>query len=275
MKRYFLGLLACVLAAAILTGCEKDENQVIYEGGTAPSLSSSRTGTIPLSFANASQEAFTLSWTNPNYRFTTGVSSQGVNYQIEIDTVGADFKNPKKRTISVSQELSRAFTQAEFNDILLNTLELQASVPHQIEVRVKSFLGTNAAMLVSNTLKLTATPYPIPPKVTPYSNRVFIVGNATPGGWNNPVPTPAQELTQVTPTLYTITLALTGGGSYLFLPTNGSWSQKYGFDGSNNANNPDGGDFIREGGDILAPAVSGTYKIELNFQTGKFKATKL
>lgn len=276
MKKYFINLLSCLVAIAILTGCEKDENRVTYQGGTAPVLSASRSTTVPLSFANSNQEGLTLNWTNPNYQFTTGVSSQDVNYQIEIDTVGANFTNPKKRTISVSRDLSRTFTQGELNDILLNSLELKANMPHNIEIRVKSFLGTSAAMLTSNVLKFMMTPFPIPPKVTPpASGKLFIVGNATPGGWSNPVPVPTQELTQVSPTLYEITLPITGGGSFLFLPVNGDWGAKFGGMGANNTNNPNGDDFKAGGGDLLAPAVSGNYKIEVNFQTGKYKFTKL
>jgi hypothetical protein len=103
---------------------------------------------------------------------------------------------------------------------------------------------------------------------------LFIVGSATPGDWNNPVPVPSQEFTKVSPTLYQITIPLTGGGSYLFLQVNGQWV-KYGFTGPGNSNNPDGDDFMPEGGDFIAPAASGNYKIEVNFQTGKFKLTKL
>jgi hypothetical protein len=81
-------------------------------------------------------------------------------------------------------------------------------------------------------------------------------------------------MTQISPTLYEITINLTGGQSLLFLPENGSWSRKYGYAGANNSNNPDGDEFRREGGDIKVPAESGTYKVELNFQTGRFKFTK-
>jgi hypothetical protein len=81
-------------------------------------------------------------------------------------------------------------------------------------------------------------------------------------------------MTQVSPTLHEITLNLTGGQSLLFLPVNGSWDRKYGFAGANNANNVEGDEFRREGGDVKVPAESGMYKIELNFQTGRFKFIK-
>ncbi|MEK7199408.1 MAG: hypothetical protein AAB212_05760, partial [Bacteroidota bacterium] len=69
-------------------------------------------------------------------------------------------------------------------------------------------------------------------------------------------------------------IALSGGNSYLFLPVNGDWGAKYGAIGANNSNNPDGDDFKPGGGDMLAPAVSGNYKISVDFQRGKFTVTK-
>jgi hypothetical protein len=265
-----------LLSVVVLLSCKKDENRIYLEGGTPPALTSSVTGnTLPLSFTNKDNQAIMLSWTNPAYTFTTGVSSQSVTYQIEIDTTGANFTNPNKKTISISNNLSQSFTQGEFNDFLLNGLELKAGISHAVEIRIKSFLGASSATLLSNVLKFNITPYAIPPKVEPYSTDVYMVGDATTGGWDNPVPDPAQKMTQISPTLYEITMPLNAGKSYLFLPVNGSWSQKYGFDGANNSNNPDGGDFKREGGDIKAPEAGGNYKIELNFQTGKFKVTKV
>lgn len=275
MKNNFVKILVAAVLVAGTWACKKEENRISFEGGTPPVLTANRTTTIPLSFATKNEPGLTLFWTNPDYKFTTGPSSQNVTYQIEFDTTGANFTNPLKRTISISNDLSKAFTQSEFNDLLLNGLELKAGQPHAVEIRIKSLLNGNAAALSSNVLKFNVTPYAIPPKVEPYTGNVFIVGDATNGGWNNPVPEPAQKMNQISPTVFEITMPLIAGKSYLFLPENGSWSRKYGFDGPNNSNNTDGGDFKREGGDVKAPAVSGNYKIELNFQTGKFKVTKV
>jgi hypothetical protein len=90
------------------------------------------------------------------------------------------------------------------------------------------------------------------------------------------VPVPSQKFTQVSATVYELTIALTGGNSYLLLPVNGSWSDKYGGAGSgNNSNNVNGDDFKRGGSDLLAPAASGNYKISVDFVSGKFTLTKL
>lgn len=285
MKKTIKKILFLSLLVAVFASCKKDENRITAEGGTDPQLTASVAGSIPLSFINKDEEAVSFKWTNPNYQFTTGPSSQDVFYTLEIDTAGANFEGAHKKSVAISNNLDVVFTQSAFNDILLNDLTFKHSVEHHIEVRVKSALASGALALYSEVLKFTVTPYPIPPKVTPpgtapdYADgRLFMVGSATPGGWNNPVPEPAQEFTQVPGTegkVYELTLNVSGGNSYLFLPVNGSWDHKFGAIGANNTNNTAGDDFRAEGGDMLAPAVSGTYKIQVDFQRGKFTLTKL
>jgi hypothetical protein len=275
MKNKLLLIVSFSFLLLVLGACKKEENKVYYEGGTNPVLTASPTGSIPLSFANKDKEAVKLSWTNPNYQFTTGLSSHDVVYQLEIDTTGANFTNPKRKILTISKELSLTITQNDLNDYLLNQLQLTVAAPHNIEMRIRSTIGS-AVPLFSNVVKFTVTPYAIPPKVTPpASGRLFLVGSATPGGWSNPVPVPSQEFTKISPTLFQITIPLTGGGSYLFLPVNGDWSVKYGALGANNTNNVNGDDFRQGGGDMLAPPASGNYKIEVDFQRGKFQVTKL
>ena len=275
MKNKFLTILSSTLLLILLWSCTKEENKIIFEDGTSPVLSASKTGTIPLSFANKDLEAVKLSWTNPNYQFTTGLSSQNVTYQLEIDTTGANFTNPSRKILTISQELGLRMSQNDLNDYLLNQLQLNTTMPHNIEMRVRSTIGA-AVSLFSNILKFIVTPYAIPPKVAPpASGKLFMVGSATPGGWNNPVPIPSQEFTKMSPTFFQLTLALGGGNSYLFLPVNGDWGTKYGAIGANNTNNVNEDDFRIGGGDMLSPAASGNYKIEVDFQRGKFKLTKL
>ena len=283
MKNIFKFLFIASLFAFVAMSCKKQEAIDYYLGGTAPVAKSDLTGTLPLSYANAANAAVTLSWTNPNYQFTTGISSQNVNYVIEIDTTGSNFTNPNLKSIGVTSDLSYTITQSQLNDIMLNQLVLAVGVPHHLEMRVKSTLINGSALLISNVLKFTATPYAIPPKVTPpgtaalgYSDGVlFLVGSATAGGWNNPVPVPAQQFTQVTPTLYTITVPLIGGQEYLFLPNNGDWSHKYACKDKTLAGLSAGGDFGADLSDNFpGPAASGNFKIDVDFQRGKFIVTQ-
>jgi len=275
MKNIFKVLLLLIVSAGAFISCTKKENKIYFEGGTPPVLTAS-VSTIPLSFVNKDNVALTLMWTNPAYKFTTGLSSQDVSYVIEIDTTGANFTNPKKQTLGISKELSKTLTQGELNDYLLNQLQLVPGMPHNIEMRVGASMVNNNGTLYSNVLKFTVTPFAIPPKVNPpTTGKLYIVGSATPGDWNNPVPVPSQEFTKISNTLYQITVTLKAGGSYLFLPLNGDWGVKFGAIGANNTNNVNGDDFRQGGGDMLAPAVTGTYKIEVDFQRGKFTVTKI
>jgi hypothetical protein len=250
--------------------CKKDENKDYFVGGTAPALTASVATTIPLSFANKDNEGVKLMWTNPAYMFSTGVSSQDVSYLIEIDTAGASFTNPHKQSIVISKDLSVSITQGTFNDYLLNQLVLLPSMVHHIEIRVTSTLANSKVPLVSNVLKFDVTPYPIPPKVAPpVSGHLYLVGSATAGGWNNPVPIPTQEFTKISTTLYRITINLIGGQQYLFLPVNGDWSHKYACVAANTVSS--GGDFGYDFNDNFpGPGTGGTYTIEVDFQRGKF-----
>ena len=277
MKKIFKSLLFLSFLATVFVSCKKDENKVFFEGGTSPALTSTiSSANLPLSFANKDKEAIKLSWTNPNYQFNTGVSSQDVSYQIEIDTAGANFSSPKRQTVAVSKELSRSFTVSEFNGYLLNQLQLDTSVVHNIELRVKSFLTNQSAVLYSNVLKFTVIPYPIPPVVAPpTTGKLFLVGDATNGGWNNPVPVPAQEFTKKDALHFELTTDLIGGKEYLFLPLNGDWGHKYACKKKADQS-ASGGDFGYDFGDNFpGPAASGKYKIEVDFQRGKYTVTKV
>jgi hypothetical protein len=277
MKNMFR-LLAFAVLALNICSCKKAETKDYFEGGAAPALSASKTGTIPLSYTTQDQEAVKLVWTNPEYMFTTGISSHDVTYLVEIDTTGANFTNPNRKSISLSGGLSLSISQSQLNDYLLNQLSLKAGVPHNIEMRVKSTIG-GTVPLYSNVLKFVVTPYVIPPKVTPpASGKLYITGSATPGNWmgGGDPELSSQKFTQVSSTFYVLSsIHLNGGGSYLFVPVYGDWNNKYGGVGANNTNNVNGDDFKPGGGDLLAPALTADYKIEVDFQRGKFTVTKL
>jgi len=277
MKR--INILASLLLSLLFMACKKDEHKVFFEGGTAPTLSANATA-LPLSFATADEQLVRLSWTNPNYRFNTGVSSQNVSYIVEIDVAGADFKSSNKQSVSVSNDLELTFNVGQFNDYLLNQLELPHSVPHDIEMRVVASLGSlGAGTLASNALRYTVTPYPIPPKVVPpASGKLFITGSATPASWmtDGDAELASQQFTRISETLYEISsIQLSGGNSFLFVPVYGNWSKKYGFTKDGNTNNVAGDDFMEGGNDMKAPAATATYRVTVDFQRGKFTVTEL
>jgi hypothetical protein len=259
--------------------CKRELTEVTFKGGTAPVLTASATDSISLAPADSSNTAVTFNWTNPNYQFSTGVNTFNVSYNLELDTLGANFGSPNKQTVSISSDLSTSFTVTAFNALVANGLLLSYGNPHNIQTRIKSYLSngdTGAIALYSNALNFTVTPYAPPPKIAPPPTKsLYIVGAATAGGWDNPidkVSPSTQQFTEVSPTEYTITIALTGGGEYKFISVNGSWTNQWSV--ANQDSEPNGGPFVANGNNCIAPAASATYIIDVNFQTGTFTVTK-
>jgi hypothetical protein len=142
-----------------------------------------------------------------------------------------------------------------------------------MDVRVISSYGNNNEQYKSNTVTIKYTPYKVPPKIAlPTSGKLFLVGDATQGGWNNPVPVPSQEFAQLNETTFAGVFNLNGGKQYLVLPVNGDWGHKFSVaDGSVPAT---GGDFGYDlSTNFNGPATNGWYKIVLDFQSGKFTVT--
>jgi hypothetical protein len=114
--------------------------------------------------------------------------------------------------------------------------------------------------------------------VTPYigpavPDNLYIVGDATPGNWDNPVPTPSQQFTKLSNAEFRLTVSLKSTGSYLFLPINGNWDFKFGGTGAA------GGALLIDGAvpgsNTPAPAEAGNYIIHVNFLTMRYSLIKL
>ena len=278
MKTLILKMQVFALIVFLFSACKKDENKVFFLGGKSPVVGANKSNVV-LTPATQNDEAITFKWTNPDYQFSTGISSHDVRYEIEMD-VSATFNTASKRAFNsdMVRRLSKTFTVGELNNFLGNTMQVPLDQNVRIYARIVSYIAdqqnqVRTGVLYSNTVFFDTKPYSPPPAVEPpSSNRLVAVGSATPGGWDNNASN-TQVFTRVSNTLYEITIQLTGGGSILFLPVAGSWDDKYGWDGANNANNPVGDKLKRGGGDIKVPATSGNYKIVVNFQSGVFTIT--
>ena len=248
--------------------CEKVAVLPHYTNGTAPVITSSATAVAALP-ADSLKPALTLSWSFPAY----ATDSANMKYVVEIDSSGRNFSHAASRTIL--GDLSTTFTARELNTILLG-YGFAFGVPYDMDVKVISSYANNNEQYASNTLVIKMTPYRVPPIVVPpSSNTLFIVGNATAGGWGNPVPTPAQQINRVDSVTYLDTVFLNGGAQYLFLPVNGDWSHKFNVADASVPGLAAGGSFGADLGNanIPGPANSGMYAIRVDFQHGKFTVT--
>ncbi len=265
--KYLSKLILFFCVTIVFASCDKVNDLPYYGNGTGAVLSSSVTTVAPAP-ADSLTDVVTFSWTSPEY----SIDSSNVKYVIEIDSAGRNFSNAVTRTVSGA--LSTTFTAKDFNTILLG-FGFSFNVPYDIEARVTSSYANNNEQITSNTIKLTATPYKIPPKIAlPTSGSLFLVGDATEGGWNNPVPVPSQEFVKIDETTYGGIFQLNGAKQYLILPVNGDWSHKYAVANNSITGLSAGGDFGYDLSDNFpGPETSGLYKIIVDFQTGKFTVT--
>jgi starch-binding outer membrane protein SusE/F len=283
MKNVIKLLLGSFLITGLLISCKKEENKVFFEGGTAPVLTASSTADLVLTRANAEKSAVIFYWTNPDYKFNTGVSSQDVTYTLQIDTTGSNFLNPNIQELAISNDLKRDILVKDLNGYLTK-LNLDNDVKYSIEFRLKSSLVNGSALLFSNVIKMNITPYLDVALPIPNTGELYITGNAVASDWTNSPPV-TQKFTTVSSTEFSITVDLVSGSdkAYKFLTTLGAWQPQYGRKKGTSGtwdtgdlglnNNTPGYDSDPDG--IPSPAVSGKYKITLNFKTGKYKAEKI
>jgi hypothetical protein len=275
MKKILQSLIYLSIAMVFFASCEKDEARDTYVGGTAPVFAASAKDSIGLNFNTENDKAVTFSWTNPKYSFASGVSSQNVAYTLEIDTVGANFNGPNKRSVSISQDLSVTYTQKAFN-ILIADLKVKAGKVAQLQMRLISTLGSGATNLTSNILTFKVLPYAPPPKVpVPDAGTLWVTGNAFASGWSNPLPAPfvtSQKFTKVSDTQYELVVDMLSSGNYKLIQENGVWGTQY----KKLSGDAYAGTFEKKDADpgFDAPAVAGKYKIVVDFQAGTYTVTK-
>ena len=265
MKKYIRNLLAVFVVALTVMSCDKTKDLATFNNGTAVSLSSSA-ATIAPAPADSNNVAVTFSWSSPKY----AQDSTLYKYVIQIDSAGRNFAKAYQKT--VTGVFNSAMIAKELNAVALS-FGFAFNTAYNMDVRVISSYGNNNEQYKSNTVTVKYTPYKVPPKIAlPTSGKLFLVGDASQGGWNNPVPVPSQEFSQLNETTFAGVFNLNGGKQYLVLPVNGDWSHKFSIaDGSVPAT---GGDFGYDlSTNFNGPATSGWYKIVLDFQSGKFTVT--
>jgi len=221
-------------------------------------LSSSSTDPLTLQVTNATTNAISFSWNASNYGNNT------INYALQIDTVGGNFEHPQ--LIKFGTSLNADIIQNDLNTAAINAGVIGGSTK-DVEFRIVSYKDATYAtpLVFSNPVTIKLTTY------VPVPDNLFIVGDATPGGWDNPVPVPSQQFTKTDAYSFSINIGLTTGKSYLFLPKNGDWGHKYG------GASATGGTLLKDndvpGSNTPAPATSGVYHIVVNFQTNTYTVT--
>lgn len=274
MKSYIksFSLFAVIL---FLFACEKAENKINYASGKEPVLSAS-TNAVNLQPGLEANQAIRFSWTNPDYVFTTGISSHDVKYTLELDTLGANFGSARKFVTVFSKELSKTYTVTELNGIMGNDMRLpldpRRTFTFQARITSSLGVGSDAVPLPSNIITFTASPFIPPPKVTvPDLGTLWITGDAVASGWTNTPPV-SQQFTQISNTKYELVINMLGGGGYKLLQKQNDWDSQYHMTVGTWA----GGQFEKKNSDpqFPGPPTAGTYKITVDFQLGEYTVVK-
>jgi starch-binding outer membrane protein SusE/F len=281
MKNIFLKTFSVITLAATIASCKKDEAKSYFEGGTAPVLTASSTAAQVLKKENKDNVALVLNWTNPNYQFGTGPSSQDVVYYIQVDTTGKNFTSGGMQETAVPKELTKTLTVKDLNGFL-SRMELKSGTEYNVELRIKSVISGGAAALYSNVLKIKLTPYldfavePPGTAAAQYNDgSLWATGDAFASGWSNPLPAPyatSQKFTKIDVLHYQLIVTFNASGGYKLIQEQGNWDTQYHAIAPNEALS---GTFEKKNSDPQFPSPgAGSYKIEINFQTGKYTLTK-
>jgi len=162
--------LLILTSSFLFVACKKElkaPEPAPLETGT---LSTSK-DTVAINAADPSGTAVTFSW--------TAASNSMITYKMRL-TAGN-----KTDTVAIAQNtVSKKFTNAELNGILVDKLKLPIGQLSEVTVAVDALVPLNGKTATSNSITIKVKPA----ATGPAYQKLWIVGNATPNGWdiNNP-----------------------------------------------------------------------------------------
>lgn len=147
---------ASIFAILLCTACDSDLEEVVYNPDQAtPATLSTLNDSYLLESKNASKEAFSLKWTQPNPGYQASITNS-----LEMDMKSKSFTN-KIVLASSKTDVSYTITVSDLNSkimSLLKTYDMEVQ-PVEVEIRLSSSISAAAATLYSNIVSTTITPY--------------------------------------------------------------------------------------------------------------------
>ncbi|REC46436.1 SusF/SusE family outer membrane protein [Chryseobacterium pennipullorum] len=253
--KHFFKILTLAFIGFLVISCSEDDQVMLTE--TAQSKISSDKTEVILDKDHLDATAITFTWAKPAFDQPIVSSSK-----IEFGIKGENFKNSKTVDVATSPFV---MTNKQLNTLLLSMGAI-GNEPNQIEVRLKTAVGYGNYH--SNTLMLTLTPYILGP-VYNYTD-LYLVGDATAGGWDNSATNaklyPLQK--SATAGIYSYTGYFAAGG-FKLIQNPGSWDPQYGMGAS-------AGSLLAGGGSSNIPvAAAGYYKLTIDINTLKYTLTAI
>ncbi len=255
MKRPILHYIApFFLAAAALTACVDDDYMETDKGHNELALSANRTE-IVLDEQQHADNALELTWTTGT-NYGTG---NRIAYTLELAQAGTDFAAPHAVVQDAVQQYAWTATVEDLNNLLRDHLGATGSQTLSLEARVTASVAGQERTQVAQTA-FSVTPY------EPLTTTLYLIGDATPGGWDNNA---ATEMTRTDNGRFTWTGALQAG-SFKFILARGTFSPCY------NNGREDGTLYYSADGtpDVnFSVSEAGTYRVDVNLFTATLGLT--
>jgi starch-binding outer membrane protein SusE/F len=159
---------------------------------------------------------------NLTFNWTTGTNqgtSASISYKLQIDKADNNFANALEYDLGVNK-FSQSISIKNLNFILLNTFGVNPGVAQSFEAKIIATVAGLEAEPQVSIVTFSLTPY------KPVSTTLFMVGDATPAGWNI---SNAIEMTPSTtvPGTFVYQGSLTVGAFKLPVNKDGCWCQDF------------------------------------------------
>lgn len=206
-------LLSVLFMALLGTSCEETLTDSIVNYNNELKLTVSNSDLVLQE--SKQNENLTFNWTTGTNQGT----SASISYKLQIDKANNNFANALEYDLGVNK-FSQSISIKNLNFILLNTFGISPGVAQNFEAKVIATVAGLEAEPQISIVSFSLTPYKA------VSTTLFMVGDATPTGWNI---TNALEMTPSTtiPGTFVYQGSLSVGSFKLPVSRDGCWCQDF------------------------------------------------
>lgn len=217
MRLNLINIPAACLLLSMAVACTDNDYTELDKGSTPLALTADKTD-LMLDESNHAVQAIALEWTTGE-NFSTG---NAISYTLELAETATDFADPYIAIDNSRQVYSWKPSTEDLNKILLEHFHLTPGAGISLDARVTARVaGMDNQPLQAATVTFTASGY------EPVSEKLYLIGDATPNGWSADN---ATEMARTDNGVFTWTGNL-NTGELKFITTQGQFLPSYNNDG--------------------------------------------
>lgn len=210
---YLCAVFAFLVSSLVFSSCTEEYDLPIVEVG--PTVLTLSTTELALDQSNGNNTVVNISWTPASNHGTNAA----IDYNLEIDKEGNNFSSPTvlplERTVYTYD-----FKGYEINNMARNTFAIAPGSSGKLAFRIKATTAIpDTAPQYSEPVVLDIIPY------QPVTPTLYMLGDATPNGWNADNATPL-DVSTMDSTLFSVTVQLMPG-NYKFITALGEFLPSY------------------------------------------------